>query len=238
MKKMSLWGCAAVAAVVLSVQSASAVPVYTTYSGNDCSGVFGQGFANCTVTHVDPGPDGVIDDKNDRTPDDIETTLSPIIAKYDNGPVYDKDGNLISAADVLTLNGTVFPSLLDGAVEFAVNEATKTWTYTAGATDPAIKYWVHKQSNGFTLFWDVLASDIGIGKACETYSSLSCMLVAQAGIISGSWTGDYSHLSWYDTRPPNQNTVVPIPAALPLLLGGMGGLAWLSRRQKRKGSAA
>lgn len=31
------------------------------------------------------------------------------------------------------------------------------------------------------------------------------------------------------------NTVVPIPAALPLLLGGIGGMTWLSRRQKRKG---
>lgn len=34
------------------------------------------------------------------------------------------------------------------------------------------------------------------------------------------------------------NTVVPIPAALPMLLGGIGGMTWLSRRQKRKGFRA
>lgn len=31
---------------------------------------------------------------------------------------------------------------------------------------------------------------------------------------------------------------VPLPAALPLLLGGLGGLAWLARRQKRNGPTA
>jgi hypothetical protein len=38
---------------------------------------------------------------------------------------------------------------------------------------------------------------------------------------------------------PGDNTPeVPLPAALPLLLGGLGGLVWISRRQKRRGSSA
>lgn len=235
MKKILQTGCAA-AAVIFLVQGASAATVSVAYNAippdnggvNDCSGVFGQGFENCNVGYVDPQTN-------------TTTLLSPIIAKYDNDvKIEDANGNVIGTQDVLTLNSSLFPSLLDAAVEFTVTETATggTWSYSALGLDPLIKYWVKKQGPGFTLYWDVAASALATGGACSlSYYNLACMMAAQS-ITSGAWTGDYSHLSWYDTRPPNQNTVVPIPAALPLLLGGMGGLAWLARRQKRRSSAA
>jgi hypothetical protein len=43
---------------------------------------------------------------------------------------------------------------------------------------------------------------------------------------NGAGFADLSHISVYDT------TVVPLPAAAWLLIGGLGGLGWVSRRRK------
>jgi hypothetical protein len=52
----------------------------------------------------------------------------------------------------------------------------------------------------------------------------------------GQVGGSDSYINNRFTRP--NEAVVPLPAALPLLLGALGGLGWLARRQKRRGSAA
>ena len=49
---------------------------------------------------------------------------------------------------------------------------------------------------------------------------------------------DLSHASLYVGGIKSNNNIVPLPAALPLLLGGLGGLAWLGRIRKRSGSTA
>jgi hypothetical protein len=59
------------------------------------------------------------------------------------------------------------------------------------------------------------------------------------GVTSGQWevedekdgTNVLSHASvWYTTKPV---APVPVPAALPLLALGLGGLGWAARRQRR-----
>jgi len=203
MRKFFL-GCAGAVALTIGVGNASAATLSVAYSGNDCSGVFGQGFSNCNVT----APDG--------------TKLSPVMAKYDN-----------QANGITDVNQSVFPSLstpVSGVMtEFSVNETTKTWTYTPGANDPLIKYWVLKQTNAFTLYWNVADASVA---ACSTVYSLSCMLLAQS-ITSGSWTGDFSHITWYDTKGPGGAVPeVPLPAGILLLISALGGLGLLARSRK------
>ena len=60
-----------------------------------------------------------------------------------------------------------------------------------------------------------------------------------AGVLTGTFNTallgnkGLSHISLYDGAKPGGGTPeVPIPAALPLLLTGIGGLTWLSRRKK------
>ena len=57
---------------------------------------------------------------------------------------------------------------------------------------------------------------------------------AQVNFLSGACTrgscniGKLSHFATFD------GSVVPVPAALPLLLTGLGGLGWLARRRAKK----
>jgi hypothetical protein len=60
--------------------------------------------------------------------------------------------------------------------------------------------------------------------------------VQSIGLAANGLGGSESLIN--DPYNNDTNPVVPLPAAFPLLLGGLGGLAWLGRFRKRSGSAA
>ena len=97
-----------------------------TLPGNDCSGVFGQGFANCKI------------------PANIDPNESPIIIKFDFNP---------ETPETIEINSALFPTI-DGS-EFVLTGtggASGTWTYNPGAGDPAINFFVAKGGPNFNLF--------------------------------------------------------------------------------------
>ena len=101
-----------------------------TIEGNDCSGVFGQGFENC------------------RIPAEYDPNRSPIIIKFnfnDNGSLGQVD-----------INSALFPTITGNEFSFVFGSGgtgTGTWTYNPGAGDPLINFFVAKGGHvGFTLF--------------------------------------------------------------------------------------
>lgn len=178
-----------------------------TVGNNDCSGVYGQPDTACNVTYTDP--------VTGQT-----TQLSPIIAKYDSKTGFLNEG---------FINTGLFPSV--AATDFSISVASTgnggSWSYNPTGNDPAIRYWVVKQSNDFTLYWETAV-------AC-TYS-LTCLQSALP-VTSGTWFTDFSHLSFYDTRIPPQN-VVPLPGAAVLFISGLAGLGLLGRVRARKQTAS
>ena|SRR5690606_15264733 len=142
---------------------------------------------------------------------------SPVIAKWD------------AEKDKWEIN-SIFPSVTgdEFTIEGVTIEGDKIgeWFYSPGADDPAVRYWVAKGGNSFNIFWfgtsDPSSAQPVTSGAWFTPSNRG----GQAGL---------SHLTFYDTGleqgPPEQ---VPEPAALALLgIGGIG-LAWMSRRQRRR----
>ena len=221
-KTVAAAGLATAAALGVSglrAESASAATlVQTLISGNDCSGVFGQGFANCEVTHLPTGE-----------------TFSPVIAKFDGE---DPTGASIE------INDGLYPSVDGSEWSFSNvsgNGGTGEWNYTQGAGDPSIKYWVTKAANNFNLFWMVDDTDAQAGGVCDPASdqyTVDCLAAAIA-VTSGNWTTPLnpqgsprglSHLTFYNTGdvPPPR---VPEPA---MLLGlGVMAVAGLGSRLKR-----
>lgn len=105
---------------------ADADPVLVaTLSGNDCSGVFGQGFSNCVI------------------PDAYDPDNSPVIIKFNaNGTVSE-------------INSARFPSISGNEFSFTFNgDGSGTWTYTPGLSDPAslVSFLAAKGGSAFNLF--------------------------------------------------------------------------------------
>ncbi|MGH8714207.1 MAG: PEP-CTERM sorting domain-containing protein [Casimicrobiaceae bacterium] len=163
-----------------------------TIDGNDCAGVFGQGFENCKVPEI------------------YDTNQSPVIIKFD----YDDNGDLsdtsINSGLFPTITGTEF-SIIFGAGGSGIG----TWTYTPGAGDPAIHFFVAKGGPlGFNLF-----SNLGDANS-DSYYTPDTPAGKPAGL---------SHITFYDSGGPlNQ---VPEPAPLALL--GVGALALLTSYRRR-----
>lgn len=221
-KYVSLAAAAAVA-IVLSVGASTAqaatTPMSADLPGNDCSGFFGTGFNNCNI---------FFEDENGN-----KTLLSPVIAKY--GIVEDEDDPDFGEFKVLETNTSVFPSI-DGG-EFTVNHDTTDpeggsgdWTYNPLGDDPAVKYWVVKQGNAFTLFWEVLTQALNDEPGvCDDPYNLACLQLAQP-LLAGSWTGAFSHITWYDST----STVIPLPAGFVLFLSGLAGVGFLGRYKAKR----
>ena len=119
-------------AVGLSLGLAAIAPTASaalidTFEGNDCSGVFGQGFANCFIPADIAPPNG-----------------TPIIIKFDFDP---------NTPETIEINSALFPTI-DGS-EFNLGDnpgSSGTWVYTPGPGDPAINFFVAKGGNFFNLF--------------------------------------------------------------------------------------
>ncbi len=102
-----------------------------TIEGNDCSGVFGQGFANCKI------------------PANFDPNESPIIIKFDGFNAAD------GSFSTVEINEALFPSIDGNEFSFVFNPANGsggTWTYTPGPDDPAINFFVAKGGPNFNLF--------------------------------------------------------------------------------------
>jgi len=211
MKKL-LTGISLLAAGLISLPaSAIAIPstltqVQKTFSGNDCSGYFGQGFGACEIFFGD--------DRND--PDRIK--ISPVIVKYD------LDNNKTE------VNTSLFPSF-DG-IEISYDLVTQDWTYTPGENNPGIRYVAAKGGNKFNLIWYVDSDTVG--NTCANAFSLDCLNLAQA-VEQGSWTvpenKGLSHLTFYDSVPPR---LVSEPGTIGLLALSMLGLGLARRRTARQ----
>ena len=121
---------------VLALSFAALTPAragyISTFTGNDCAGVFGSGFSACSVP-ADPA-NGI-------------PSSSPIIIKFNFGD----DGSI----GVVEINSAMFPTVDGSEFSFTFDSGgtgTGTWTYTPGAGDPAILAFVAKGGNAFNLF--------------------------------------------------------------------------------------
>ena len=160
-----------------------------TFTGNDCAGVFGTPFADCKV------------------PARIDPNETPIIIKYDFGP----DGVTFE------INSALFPTI-DGSefsFDFDGGGATGTWTYTPGAGDPGVNFFVAKGGPDFNLF-----SNLGDPLTDDWFTPNN----------PGGNPADLSHISFYDTDGGGQ---VPEPTTLLLLGAGLFAAGFARRRVKR-----
>ena len=121
MKKLG-WKQFVITAGLCSLPTVASADFIATIAGNDCSGIFGQGFANCTV------------------PATYDPNESPVIIKFDfdGGPT--------------EINAVLFPTIDGSEFGFSSSGSTGTWTYTQGVGDPDINFFVAKGGNNFNLF--------------------------------------------------------------------------------------
>jgi hypothetical protein len=159
-----------------------------TLPGNDCSGLFGQGFNECQI------------------PTNFDPSNSPIIIKFnftDNGSISSIERNL---AEFPTITGDEFTfNFSGGGVGDGNDPSDGSWTYTPGAGDPLspVTYYVAKGGPNFNLF-----SNPGTPNT-NTYST---PINANNGTLFG-----LSHLSFYDTGlvpPPPPAEIIPEVDAL------------------------
>jgi len=139
---------------------------------------------------------------------------SPRIAKFDQT---DTGGSF-------TFNGTDFPTIDGSEFWFSNTDGSipLSWTYTPGAGDPLIRFWVIKQGNdAVVVHWDNICGATGL---------LEQMTVACADpMTGGTWNAlnGWSHISFYDTGGTN----VPEPGTLALLGLGLMGMGFARRRK-------
>ena len=126
------------AAIMAFSSLAFAVPTVTTISGNDCAGVFGNGFDNCKVSST------------------YDPNESPVIIKFDD--------YANKAFGKLEINSSLFPTIDGSEFSFFIpfdDGSVGTWTYTPGVGDPDINFFVAKGSDSFNLFNVVGYTDVG-----------------------------------------------------------------------------
>lgn len=137
---------------------------------------------------------------------------SPVIAKYD----LDNDVWTIAAQFAASVTSSMF-SFVGGTPG-----STGTWNYDPGlcADCPDVTSYVLKSGAGFRHYWTNPQTAITTG---------DWVTLANA---NGGGNG-FSHITWYDTDGGGDTGfVIPVPAALPLLLTGLGILGIARSRRK------
>lgn len=118
----------AMALALASFAGAASAAFIQQIDGNDCSGVFGQGFAECRIADpADARPASRIIIKFDSDENEVKS-------KIEINPIFS------------TIDGSEFVFQSDAAL------TTGTWIYTPGEGDPLIHWFVAKAGNGFNLF--------------------------------------------------------------------------------------
>jgi len=192
--QVRLKALAAAASLVVGIGLATPAHAQLTYlgnfGGNDCGGQ--GGFSNCYATQT-----GTVQ----GNPTDPRLLASPVVYKINNG------GAPEASTQFPTVAGTEFSVFFD-----ALNN-NLSFTYTAGAGDPALHYVVVKQSNGFALFYD--SNPIVAGSF-----NLSTYFPNNPG---------WSHITFFNTG----TGAVPEPGTWAMMLLGFGGMGVALRRRRK-----
>ncbi|MCL4800025.1 MAG: PEP-CTERM sorting domain-containing protein [Burkholderiales bacterium] len=126
-------------AALMAISGTASAAFIATIEGNDCAGVFGQGFANCAI------------------PEQYDPDRSPVIIKFaylGDGvfEVDEEDGEAAINPLFPTIDGTEFSFVTSGDGE------TGEWVYEKNdLDDPDITFFVAKGGDFFNLF-DVFGS--------------------------------------------------------------------------------
>lgn len=132
--------------------------------------------------------------------------------EYGASPIiakFDADG---TTSEFNSLFGSVDGSEFD----VSISGDTVEWTYTPGTDDPIITVVTLKYGPMFDVWYADGASIL-------------------SGMFSTADGKDISHVSFYDSDGDDPGGFeIPVPASLPLLLAGLGGLGVMSRRKTRK----
>jgi PEP-CTERM motif len=180
---------ALVVAGLSAFSSIASADFIETFDGNDCAGVFGTPFAACTI------------------PARIDPNETPIIIKFDFDP---------NTPDTIDINSALFPTIDGSEFDFSGTGPTGTWTYTPGAGDPGINFFVAKGGDFFNLF-----SNLGDPNSDDWLTPTNPANDELFGL---------SHLSFYDTDNGGQ---VPEPTTLLLIGAGLFAAGFARRRVKR-----